>query len=105
MPDRDDEYPSREKNWQYSLTPMPRELRLRQGHIYSRPVRKMRDLRVEESAIELERTNVRKLVQPLFQGSEILLNIKLGQSPKSRIDVGFLALKSWFLRMTAMSRS
>ena len=88
MPDRDDEYPSREKNWQYSLT-MPRELRLRQGHIYSRPVREMRDLRVEESAIELERTNVRKLVQPLFQGSEILLNIKLGQARKVVLTLAF----------------
>lgn len=88
MPDRDDEYPSREKNWQYSLT-MPRELRLRQGHIYSRPVREMRNLRVQESAIELERTNVRKLIQPLFQGSEILLNIKLGQARNVVLTLAF----------------
>ena len=49
----------------------------------------MRNLRVQESAIELERTNVRKLVQPLFQGSEILLNIKLGQARKVVLTLAF----------------
>ena len=75
MPDKDADYPSKEHGWMYSLT-MPRELRLRQGHIYSRPARELRDLRVKESVIELERSMVSSLRQPLFAGSEILLTLE-----------------------------
>jgi beta-fructofuranosidase len=88
MPDKDDEYPTKEQGWMYSLT-MPRELRLRQGHIYSRPVREMRDLRVLETAVEIEDTSVSKLVRPLFQGSEILLNIELGEARNVRLTLAF----------------
>ena len=79
MPDKDADYPSKEHGWMYSLT-MPRELRLRQGHIYSRPARELRDLRVKESVIELERSMVSSLRQPLFAGSEILLTLELGEA-------------------------
>lgn len=79
MPDKDDDYPSKEHGWMYSLT-MPRELRLRQGHIYSRPARELRDLRVKESVIELKDSMLSSLRQPLFAGSEILLELELGEA-------------------------
>ncbi len=88
MPDKDDEYPTKEQGWMYSLT-MPRELRLRQGHIYSRPVREMRDLRVLETAVEIEDTSVKELVRPLFQGAEILLNIEFGEARKVMLTLAF----------------
>ena len=84
MPDKDDDYPSREKGWMYSLT-LPRELRLRQGHIYARPARELRDLRIQESAVEIDKTAVAGFSQPLFEGSESLLELELGEA--KRVEV------------------
>lgn len=81
MPDREEEYPSKEKGWMYNLT-MPRELRLRQGHIYSRPARELKDLRVQETAVALEKQSVKEIHQELFEGSEILLELELGEARK-----------------------
>ena len=79
MPDKDGEYPTKEQGWMYSLT-MPRELRLRQGHIYSRPAREMKDLRIQETAVEMESEALTEIARPLFDGSEILLDIEMGEA-------------------------
>ena len=96
MPDKDNEYPTAEKGWQYSLT-MPRELRLRQGHIYSRPAREMKDLRIAETAVELEAENTTAISRMLFDGSEILLDMELGESKEIVITIAFGAEKLRFI--------
>ena len=84
MPDKDDDYPSKEHGWMYSLT-LPRELRLRQGHIYARPARELRDLRIQESAVEVDKTEAAGFSQPLFEGSESLMELELGEA--KRVEV------------------
>jgi beta-fructofuranosidase len=96
MPDKDDEYPTAELGWQYSLT-MPRELRLRQGHIYSRPAREMKDLRIAETAVELDVENTTEISRPLFDGSEILLDMELGESREIVVTVAFGTEKLRFI--------
>lgn len=88
MPDKEDEYPSREKGWMHSLT-MPRELRLRQGHIYSRPARELKDLRIQETAVTREEQMVKTLVQELFEGSEILLELDLGAASQVALTLAY----------------
>ena len=88
MPDREDDYPSKEKGWMHCLT-MPRELRLRQGHIYSRPARELRDLRVQETAVALEKQAVREFGQELFEGSEILMELELGEARQIALTLAY----------------
>ena len=84
MPDRDMDYPTKEKGWMYSLT-MPRVLTLRQGHIFSQPARELRALRVEETAVDIDAEAVSSMAQPLSEGAEILLDIHLGEA--SNVDI------------------
>ncbi len=79
MPDRDDDYPTREEGWMYSLT-LPRELTLRQGHIYSQPARELRALRIAETENTVTADSAARVESDLSDGSEILLNIKLGEA-------------------------
>ena len=88
MPDKDDEYPTKEQGWMYSLT-MPRELRLRQGHIYSRPAREMKDLRIQETAVEIESAELTEIARPLFDGSEILLDIEMGEAQEVVVNLRY----------------
>lgn len=79
MPDKDDEYPTREKGWMFSLT-LPRVLSLRQGHIYSRPARELKALRIEETAIDIDMDMEQDLTEQLFDGTEVLLDLTLGKA-------------------------
>ncbi len=79
MPDCDADYPTREQGWQYSLT-LPRELTLRQGHIYSQPARELKALRIQQQTQTLQAKNTQRLEADLYTGSEVLLNIRLGQA-------------------------
>ncbi len=79
MPDRDEDYPTAEKGWMYSLT-MPRVLTLRQGHIYSKPAKEMQALRVQETAMDIEAHETDLVRTGLSEGAEILLDISLGQA-------------------------
>ena len=88
MPDKDGEYPTKEQGWMYSLT-MPRELRLRQGHIYSRPAREMKDLRIQETAMEIEGEALKEIARPLFDGSEILLDIEMGAAKEIVVTLAY----------------
>lgn len=86
MPDKDDEYPTRAKGWQYCLT-MPRVLTLRQGHIYSAPVEEMRELRVADSEREIAAADIVDYELPLSDGAEILLNLRFGQAAKIAVSL------------------
>ena len=88
MPDCDDAYPTREEGWMYSLT-MPRELRLRQGHLYSRPVREMKDLRIRDSLRELDLVQTDHLSQPLAEGAEVLLTMELGDASSVTVTLAY----------------
>lgn len=86
MPDKDGEYPTREKGWMYSLT-MPRALTLRQGHIYSRPVKEMRALRVDESVVDIDAEQVSSFSESLSDGAEILLDFQLGEAQQLDLEL------------------
>ena len=77
MPDKDAEYPTAKAGWMFSLT-MPRVLTLRQGHIYSKPAKELRALRIEETAKGIDAEMGSRIRESLFDGSEILLSITLG---------------------------
>ena len=86
MPDKDSDYPTKEEGWMYSLT-LPRELTLRQGHIFSKPARELRELRVQESAITLDTDLTEELEADLYEGSEVLLDITLGEAQRVRLEL------------------
>ena len=86
MPDKDDDYPTAEKGWMYSLT-MPRELTLRQGHIYSKPAREMKALRIEETAVSLDSDSTDEVVCGLYDASEVILDISLGEAHRVSLEL------------------
>ena len=96
MPDQDEDYPTKEEGWMYSLT-LPRELLLRQGHIFSKPARELRELRVQESAITLDTDLTEELEVNLYDGSEILLDITLGEAQRVRLELVYGLEKISFL--------
>ena len=75
-----------EKGWVYSLT-MPRELTLRQGHIYSKPAREMKALRIEDTALSLDNDSTDELVCGLYDTSEIMLDISLGEAHRVSLQL------------------
>ncbi len=95
MPDKDDEYPTREKGWMYSLT-MPRVLTLRQGHIFSRPANELKVLRIESTVIDIDSDMEDKLSTKLFDGSEVLLDITLGEAKKVELTLVYGLEKTVF---------
>ncbi len=86
MPDRDDEYPTREKGWMHTLT-LPRVLTLRQGHIYAQPLRELRALRIQETALDIDADMTKSLHTELFDGSEVLLDIVFGKAQKVTLEL------------------
>ena len=79
MPDRDDDYPTGDKGWKFSLT-MPRELSLKNGRIYSQPIEELKQLRKSSTDISSDSTAL--IRQQLNAGSEIEANFKLGKAKK-----------------------
>ncbi|MBR6342591.1 MAG: glycoside hydrolase family 32 protein [Selenomonadaceae bacterium] len=88
MPDRDEDYPTAEKGWVFSLT-MPRVLTLRQGHIFSRPARELQELRIQESAVDIEAQETDCVRANLAEGGEVLLNITLGKAQVIHMTLGY----------------
>ena len=86
MPDRDEEYPTAECGWQYTLT-MPRSLTLRQGQIYAQPARELEALRIEDTTQELSAQQERRISASLPEGAEILLDIDLGEINELHFDL------------------
>jgi len=79
MPDLTDTVESAENGWLYCLT-MPRELTLKQGHVFSAPVKEMENLRGECKEVNV--SNSDKISEQLPDGSESDLTIKFGDAQK-----------------------
>ncbi len=91
MPDRDEDYPTKTaegEGWMFSLT-MPRVLTLRQGHIYSQPAKELRALRVEETPVDIDVDSVASAQAPLFDGSEAILDVTLGEAREVTLTVEY----------------
>ena len=88
MPDRDEDYPTREKGWVYSLT-MPRVLTLRQGHLYSAPAKELQALRIQESATDIEVQDTKTQRFSLAEGAEAILSIEMGAARSVEIALAY----------------
>ena len=66
---------------------MPRELSLKQGHIYSKPARELENLRLQKIDIDADRTS--RIDSKLFEGTEIDLNIKFGSARKISLALDY----------------
>ena len=87
MPDLTDTVASADEGgWLYSLT-MPRELTLKQGHIYSAPVKEMEALR--KDCKEINADNVKECSEQLPDGSESDLTIKFGDAQKVELALNY----------------
>ena len=88
MPDKDDEYPTKEHGWQYSLS-LPRVLTLRQGHIYQQPVTELKKLRIEDTVVDLDGANTTTARATLGEGAEIILDVNLGEARKLQLTLAY----------------
>lgn len=88
MPDREADYPSREEGWMHSLT-LPRVLTLRQGHIFSEPVRELKALRHRETERALEAAGESEFSTTLYDLTEILLDLTLGDAYSVSVELLF----------------
>ena len=86
MPDKDDEYPTGELGWKFSLT-MPRVLTLEQGHIFSQPAEELKSLR--KSATDIKKIGTDLVQQQLAAGSESQLKIKLRAAKKVSLTLKY----------------
>lgn len=85
MPDKDSEYPSANEGWMYSLT-MPRELTLKDNHVYSMPVKEIEALRTGNNT-EFNEKNTSEYTVDLPEASEVAFEAETGNVEK--IDVEF----------------
>ena len=88
MPDHDADYPTAEKGWLFSLT-MPRVLTLRQGHIFSKPAKELKALRMEESAVDIDAQETQTVSASLGEGAEILLDIAMGKAHNIELSLNY----------------
>ncbi len=86
MPDLTDTVASADNGWLYCLT-MPRELTLKQGHIYSAPVKEIENLRGE--CKEINADNVKECSEQLGDGTESDLTIKFGDAQKVELALNY----------------
>ncbi|MBR1859349.1 MAG: glycoside hydrolase family 32 protein [Selenomonadaceae bacterium] len=86
MPDKDDEYPTGDLGWKFSLT-MPRVLTLKQGHIFSQPAEELQALR--KTSIDINKDNADSIKTPLSAASEAIIKIKLGKAKKITFTLNY----------------
>ena len=86
MPDKDDDYPTGEHGWKFSLT-MPREISLKQGHIFSQPVPELKKFRKTFKPIDAAQTS--QMETELYEGSESDLLIKFGNARKISFNLKY----------------
>ena len=86
MPDKEAECVTKNYGWMYSLT-MPRELKLRQGHIYSQPVAEMQALRRPESKQLLQAASERAITRSLFNTCEVLLDLSWQEAAQIELSL------------------
>ena len=68
---------------------MPRELRLRHGHLYAAPARELKALRIEESAREFSVQKTAAQTLPLPEGAEVLLSMRMGRAKRLTIELAY----------------
>lgn len=81
MPDLVEEIESAKEGWLYSLT-MPRVLTLRQGHLYSHPAKEIKNLRLQDTKIDIDANNLDSFREDLPKSSEVELKLELGKAQK-----------------------
>ena len=79
MPDKDDEYPTGDEGWKFSLT-MPRELTLKQGKIISKPAEELKALR--KSSVDISESAATAIRKQLSEASETELKMKLNDAKR-----------------------
>ena len=85
MPDKDDEYPTGDLGWKFSLT-MPRVLELKQGHIFCQPAEELKALRQSEKTIG---GNGNEFIEQLTEGSESDLHIRLNDAQEVSVTLKY----------------
>ena len=86
MPDKDDEYPTGDLGWKFSLT-MPRVLTLKQGKIISQPAEEIQALR--KSSIDISESNATAIRKNLSTASEIDLKMKLNKAKQISLTLKY----------------
>ena len=86
MPDRGEDYPTSDKGWMFALTIM-RELIMKNGHLYQRPIHEIESLRSNKT--ELFRRDLTNYQGELPRGSEILLDLVLGETKQIKFEFHF----------------
>ena len=59
---------------------MPRVLTLRQGKIFSQPAKELRELRIADSAVDIDATETQHVRAGLGEGAEALIDITFGKA-------------------------
>lgn len=79
MPGKEAQYPAGEAGCRYTMT-LPRELRLRRGHIYAEPARELKDLRLADHMQEFAEEDTAAHSLTLPNGAEVFLSLQLGHA-------------------------
>ena len=88
MPDREEDYPTREEGWMHSLT-RPRVLTLRQGHIFSEPARELKALRHRETERAMEAEGESEFSATLYDLTEFILDLTMGEAHTVSVELVF----------------
>ncbi|WP_019553105.1 glycoside hydrolase family 32 protein [Propionispira raffinosivorans] len=93
MPDCSEDYPTSNKGWMFALT-MMRELTMKNGRLYQQPIHEIEKLRGDK--IEISRREFTKYQGELPRGSEILLDLVLGEAKQIKLEFYFALEKITF---------
>jgi len=93
MPDRSEDYPTNEEGWMFALT-MMRELTMKNGRLYQQPIHEMKKLRGDKT--EISRRDFTNYTCELPRGSEILLDLVLGEAKQIKLEFCFALEKITF---------
>ena len=88
MPDRTEDCPTRAESWMHCLT-LPRVLTLRQGHIFSEPVRELKGLRHRETEQPLEAEGESEFSTTLYDLTEVILDLTMGDAYMISVELVF----------------
>lgn len=88
MPDEAAAYPTAAEGFVHSLT-LPRVLTLRQGKIFSAPARELRNLRIEETAQDIDAQAATEVRASLGEGAEVMLDLTLGRAQRVTFTLAY----------------
>lgn len=93
MPDRSEDYPTNDEGWMFALT-MMRELTMKNGRLYQQPIHEIKKLRGNKT--EISRSEFTNYQSELPRGSEILLDLVLGEAKQIKLEFYFALEKITF---------